>query len=537
VEGDVNPYTNDDLLRLIHVAVLCNEVEVEGENGTFMLNGSATEGALMQMALSAGVAINSLRAQYTKLKVEYRTEGRNFMSILFRAQDEGRLLAIKGNPEEVLSRCRWTLQAGARRELTQEMRLAILNENEKMAGEALRVLGFAFSRAPDTEEIPEADLTWLGLAGMADPLRPGVEHVVEVLRGAGIRSVMITGDQSATAYAVGKKLKLSGTNNLEMLDSAHMERLDPHLLAALAQKVDVFSRVSPGHKLKIVQALQEAGHVVAMTGDGINDGPALKAADIGIAMGSNGSEAAQSVADVVLQRDELKTLIIAVSQGRTIYNNIRKSVHFLMSTNMSEIMLVLGSVGAGLGQPLNPMQLLWINLLTDIFPALALSVEPPEPDVLSQQPREPENSIISNADLKRYGFESLSISTATMATYVYGVARYGLGRRASTIAFTNLTLAQLLHAYNCRNERSGIFSSEGLRSNPYLHLAVGGSFTLQLLSVFFPPLRRLLGTSPLSWSDLLTIACGTVAPFIVNEATKGFITPGLNGRESKNGTL
>jgi Ca2+-transporting ATPase len=495
------------------------KVEVEGQNGHYMLNGSATEAALMQMAIVAGVSINSLRAQYKRIKVEYRTEGRNYMSILLRAQ-EGKLLAVKGNPEEVLSQCRWLLKDGVKCELTPEVRVAILHENEKMAGQALRVLGFAYARVGDTGEISNHDFTWLGLTGMADPIRPGVEQLISVLHEAGIRTVMITGDQSATAYAVSKSLKLSGTSHLEMLDSAHFERLDPQLLAALAQKIDIFSRVSPSDKLRIVQAMQHAGQVVAMTGDGINDGPALKAADIGIAMGSRGTEAARSVADVVLENDELKILIVAVSQGRTIYNNIRKSVHFLMSTNLSEILLVLGSVGSGLGQPLNATQLLWINLLTDIFPALALSVDPPEPNILLTPPRDPDESIISNADLKRYGFESLTIGAATMATYGYGIARYGFGPQASTMAFMNLTLAQLLHAYSCRSEKRAVLRDTSLPSNPYLHLAVGGSLALQLLTIFSPALRRLLGTAPLHWTDFLTITGGTVLPFVVNEATK-----------------
>jgi len=520
-EGDIDPYKDHDLLRLIHTAVLCNEVEVHHENGHFMLNGSATEGALMQMAITAGVAISSLRSQYRRLKAEYRTEGRNLMSILFGTENGGKLLAVKGNPEEVLSRCRWLLKEGIECELTPEMRLAILNENERMAGEALRVLGFAYSRAENSEPISDHEFTWLGLAGMADPLRSGVEKLIDVLHHAGIKTVMITGDQSATAYAISKKLKLSGTSHLEMLDSAHLERLDPQLLAAFAQKVDIFSRVSPGHKLKIVQALQRTGQVVAMTGDGINDGPALKAADVGVAMGTNGTEAARSVADVVLENDELQTLIVAVGQGRTIYNNIRKSVHFLTSTNLSEILLVLGSVGGGLGQPLNAMQLLWINLLTDVFPALALSVEPPEPDVLLKPPRDPEKSIVSNADLKRYGVESFTISASTLAAYGYGIARYGFGAPASTIAFMNLTLAQLLHAYSCRSEQPVMASSDArMKASPYLHVAVGGSLMLQLLSVFSPALRRLLGTAPLGGMDFLTIAGGTVLPFLINEATK-----------------
>lgn len=389
-----------------------------------------------------------------------------------------------------------------------------------MAGQALRVLGFAYASLSDTESVSDSELTWLGLAGMADPIRPGVDQLIDTLQHAGIKTVMITGDQSATAYAVSKQLRLSGTPHLEMLDSAHLERLDPQLLAALAQKIDIFSRVSPSHKLRIVQAMQQAGQVVAMTGDGINDGPALKAADIGIAMGSNGTEAARSVADVVLENDDLKTLIIAVSQGRTIYNNIRKSVHFLTATNLSEILLMLGSVGSGLGQPLNAMQLLWINLLTDVFPALALSVDPPEPNVLLTPPRDPDKSIISNADLKRYGFESLTISAATMVTYGYGIARYGFGPQANTMAFMNLTLAQLLHAYSCRSEKQSIFKNASLRGNPYLHLAVGGSLVFQLLTIFSPALRGLLGTAPLHWSDFLSIAGGSVLPFVVNEATK-----------------
>jgi Ca2+-transporting ATPase len=524
-EKEVNPYEHQDLLRLIHTAVLCNEVEVQGDNGHFTLNGSATEGALMQMAITAGVAVNSLRAQYTKIRVDYRTEGRNFMSVLFRAQDDGFLLAVKGNPQEVLARCRWLSNEGSRCELTADMRAAILHENEKLAGEALRVLGFAYSRSTDADQ----NLIWLGLAGLADPVRDGVEQLLQSVQKAGIRTVMITGDQSATAYAISKRIKLSGTDNLEMLDSSHIERLDPQLLTALAPKVDVFSRVSPGHKLRIVQGLQNSGQVVAMTGDGINDGPALKAADIGIAMGSEGTEAARSVADVVLENDDLQTLVVAIGEGRTIYNNIRKSLHFLMSTNLSEILLMLGSVGAGLGQPLNPMQLLWINLLTDVFPALALSVELPEPDVLTKPPRDPETPIISNADLKRYGFESFTITASTMATYAYAITRYGLGPQASTVAFMNLTLAQLLHAYSCRSERRAI-GNAGLRSNPYLHLSVGGSLLLQIATIVAPPLRRLLGLAPLGWPDMLAVAGGTVLPFVLNEATKGMNWRGTEER-------
>ncbi len=517
-EGLINPYANDELLRLIHIGVLCNEVEVDGEQRSFVLNGSATEIALMRMAISAGVAIKALRQQYEKLRVDYRANNRNYMSVLLRPEQSGRLLTVKGNPAEVLSLCRWYIKDGEQHELTDEVRTVILRENERIAGEALRVLGFAY-RSAVAGDIPNSELTWVGLAGMVDPVRDGTRELITLLHQAGIKTVMITGDQSATAYAIGKSLGLSGNSHLEMIDSTRLEKLDPQQLTVLAQNVDIFARVSPAHKLQIVRLLQGGGKVVAMTGDGINDGPALKAAEVGIARGSNGTVAARSVADVVLENDDLQTLVVAVGQGRTIYNNIRKSVHFLLSTNLSEIMVTLSSIGAGLGQPLNAMQLLWINLLTDVFPALALSVEPVEPDLLLRPPRDPQAPIVSMADLKRYGQESLTVSAATMASYGLAVSRYGIGPQSSTIAFMNLTMAQLLHAYSCRSENR-IFGGQRLPANPYLNLAVGGSVGLQLLSVLSPALRGLLGTAPLGLVDWLTVTGGAILPFVVNEATK-----------------
>ena len=222
---------------------------------------------------------------------------------------------------------------------------------------------------------------------------------------AGINTIMITGDQSATAYAIGKELGLSRSGELDILDSARLEQLDPDVLTGLAQKVNIFSRVSPANKLQIIQALQRAGKVAAMTGDGINDGPALRAADIGVAMGETGTEVARSVSDVVLEDDDLRTMIVAVSEGPDDLQQYSQVVHFLTATNLSEIMVMVGSIGTGLGTPLTTMQLLWINLVTDIFPALALAVEPPEPDILSRPPRDPQEPILRPADFKRYGFE------------------------------------------------------------------------------------------------------------------------------------
>lgn len=526
-----DPYQSDELLRLIHAAVLCNEVELNGERGNYVLKGSATEGALVHLALAAGVSVDALRRCYPREQVEYRTETRNYMSTTHSVRGGGKLVAVKGNPVEVLEMCRWWLKDGARLPLTEAERTAILMENDRMAAEALRVLGFAYTEPKQADQSSADDLIWLGMTGMADPLRQGMKELIALFHQAGIDTVMITGDQSGTAYAIGKELGLSSGTELDILDSTRLDQLDAEVLAGLAQKVNIFSRVSPANKLQIVQALQRGGKVAAMTGDGINDGPALKAADIGVAMGDTGTEVARNVADVILEDDNLGTMIVAVSEGRTIYNNIRKSIHFLTATNLSEIMLMLGSIGTGLGTPLTTIQLLWINLITDIFPGLALAVEPPEPDVLQRPPRDPREPIVGPADFKRYGLESLTMSAGSMASYGYAMARYGGGPKASTIAFMTLTMGQLLHAYSCRSDHISIFSHETLRSNRYLDTAIGGTALLQWATVLVPGVRNLLGNTPIGPLDGAVIGAGSVLPFFLNEATKGATFKGKRGQD------
>lgn len=321
-------------------------------------------------------------------------------------------------------------------------------------------------------------LVWLGLVGMADPVRPGVSRAMAQFHQAGIKTVMITGDQRLTAAAIAQELHLSGTEPLEICDSSSLIDSDPDAMTALASRAHVFARVSPAHKLQIVQAIQRSGAVVAMTGDGINDGPALKAADIGIALGHTGTDVAREVADVVLEDDDLETMVIAISHGRTIYRNIRKSVRFLLATNLSEIMVMFTSLSFGLGQPLNAMQLLWINLLSDIAPGLALAVDPPEPDVMQQPPRDPAEPIIAPADFKRIAFEAATLSAGALGAYGYGLARYGAGAQANTLAFASLTSAPLLHALSSRSQTHSLFSGPSLPRNPLLLLAVGGSLGL-----------------------------------------------------------
>jgi Ca2+-transporting ATPase len=508
--------------ELMHIVSLCSDTEFNLVDGKRKQSGSPTEMALVDMAMNAGIEVESLRQNHPRLRSRDRAEGRPYMTTLHPWQDGKYLLAVKGSPEEILAMCEAQIRNGRRSRLTEAARAAIMTENDRMAGEALRVLGVAY-RELNQDKMPDktGQLVWLGLAGMADPMREGMDTLIAQFHRAGIGTVMITGDQAATAQAIGKQLGLSGDKPLQVLESSKLENVEPELLAGLVKNVHVFARVSPAHKLRIVQAFQDAGRVVAMTGDGINDGPALKAADIGVAMGESGTNVARDVSDVVLEDDNLHTMAIAVRQGRTIYNNIRKMIHFMVSTNLTEIEVMLAGIATGMGSPMNSMQLLWINLVTDIFPGLALSMEPAEKDIMSVPPRKSDEVILGGKDLKKMAIESGIIGVGTMAAYVYGLKRYGPGAAASTLAFNTLTLNELAHAYSSRSEHRHVFNRNShMPPNPHLNKAILGMAGLQAIVSIVPGFRQVLGTAPMGIGDLLVIAGGVLGPLAVNEALK-----------------
>jgi Ca2+-transporting ATPase len=520
--GSIDPLQREELAKLMQVVTLCSETEIiDAGEGELKFDGSATETALIRMAMQAGVDVLALRQERLTLHTTYRAEGRPYMTTLH-PYDKGKyLLAVKGSPQQVLEMCTYQIKGGKRVRLSKEAREAALAENERMAGRGLRVLAAAY-REQDEDTMPAKTegLTWLGLAGMADPMRTGLDKLMVKYHEAGIKTIMITGDQSATASAIGQQLGLSQGKPIRVLESSKLEEMDAELLSSLVKDVHVFARVSPAHKLKIVRALQEAGYVVAMTGDGINDGPALKAADIGVAMGAGGTNVAREVSDVVLEDDNLHTMEVAISQGRTIYTNIRKMIHFMVSTNLTEIEVMLTGIALNLGEPMNPMQLLWINLVTDIFPGLALAMEPAEKDTMQRPPRDPDEAVIAGRDLKRMIFESGIIGVGTMGAYLYGMKRYGIGPAAATLAFNTLVYNELAHSISSRSPHRHVFGGEKLAPNRHLTKAVLGMSALQILVSVVPGARGLLGTTPLNIGDLLAIAAGVLGPLIVNESTK-----------------
>jgi len=520
-ETPASSESHSALNQLLKIGVLCSESDVVvDDNNRITVQGSATENALIYLALGADLDVLDLRQRYPTTQVNLRSDNRNVMSTLHKTPGGKRLTAVKGSPREVLQRCTQWRHHDQILPLTESARENLIQANYHMADQSLRVLALAYRDLEAGDEDGEHDLIWLGLVGMADPIRAGVPELMTAFHRAGIDTVMLTGDQRSTARAIGQRLNLSRNGSLTVLDAQTLAQLGDDGIKQQASKVNIFARISPADKLQIVRALQSARKVVAMTGDGINDTPALKAANVGLAMGSGKSEGVHEVADVVIQDDNLSTLIDAVSQGRTIYTNIRKAVHFLLATNLSEIMVVAITTLAGLGEPLNAIQLLWLNLVTDIFPGLGLALEPPEPGVLEQPPRDPDERIIKTTDFQRIAWEASVISAGALAAYGYALAHYGAGAQSSTVAFMALTIAQVLHTFSCRSEIHRWFDAQPLPRNPYVETAIVGSLALQLLPLVLPGLGQVLKVTPLAAEDYLVITLAALLPLLFNELTK-----------------
>lgn len=504
------------LQALAEAAALNNDVvSLEAANG----GNSQTEIALLDFAVRNGVDVESLRAACPRVATVERAPGRAWMTTVHEGRQPGTI--VKGAPDVLLAACSRILDEAGPRPLSGAERDRIMRTNDALAARPARLLGVAQAAAPADAEDRLSDLTWIGLVALIDPLRDGAKEFIARMHRAGLRTIMITGDQAATAAAMARDLNLAGGGPLRVVDSPEISGLDAELLGGIARSTHVFSRVSAQNKLAIVQALQSGGEVVAMTGDGVNDGPALKAADVGIAMGASGSDLARDVANVVIRDDDLNTLVEAVAQGRGVYRNIRRALEFLVTTNLSEIIVGIAEAIHGPGELETPMELLWINLVSDVLPGLGLALADPDVDVMDRPPRPRGEPIVPRSDLRRMGQDSAMIAASSLTSHFIGLARHGPGPETRAMTFLSLSLGQLLYTLTCQRSDVRKLDPGRLLENRSLDAAVLVSGGMAALPFFVPGLRRLLGIAPLGPFDLTVSLAGALAPAAAVLARRG----------------
>ncbi|MGD8507132.1 MAG: cation-translocating P-type ATPase, partial [Candidatus Bathyarchaeota archaeon] len=505
-----DPKEDGSLGLLLRASTLCSNAQYDGES----ILGDTTEGALIVAAAKAGMTRKDLEAEYPRVHEVPFTSERKRMTTIHKTS-EGRLVAyIKGAPEIILERSVYLSRNGERKKLEERERNTILAANEALARDALRVLGIAYKELPNDTvekidaETVESDLVFIGLAGMIDPPREEAKKANLLCQQAGIKTVMITGDHKLTAVAIAKELGMLRSE--KVLSGAELDQISDKEFEIMVEDVTVYARVSPEHKLRIVKALKKKGHIVAMTGDGVNDAPALKQSDIGVAMGITGTDVTREAADMVLADDNFATIVNAVEGGRNIYDNIRKFSFFLLRSNFDELLVIGGFALLGLQLPLTAGMILWINLVTDGGPALALSMDPPDKNVMKRSPRNPNEGILHGR---------IASILATFVTQVLGtailfyVAFYVWGRpieEARAMAFVQATLQELVIVWNCRSERDNAFKV-GMTSNKFLLFAV----IVSALGTILIPYTGLFGTAPLSLIDWAIVIPISLSGFLI----------------------
>lgn len=516
---------NEDLRETVaNLFALCNDCNVSDGN----LQGEPTEKALGEYAQSMGIDFAALRRDMPRVGEIPFSSARKRMTTLHKTED-GWISVTKGAPDILLEKCAFCMEGSGQVPFDDRRKSMARMVNGEMAAQALRVVAVAFrqwsEKPPLTEEALERNLVFAGMAGMVDPPRPEVKEAVHLCRQAGIRPVMITGDHVLTAEAIGRELGIYQKGDCAVT-GAELDKMSDKELETAAETCTVFARVAPEHKVRIVQAFQKRGNVVAMTGDGVNDAPALKTADIGCAMGKSGTEVAKGASDLILTDDNFATIVEAVREGRGIYDNIRKAVHFLLSSNIGEILTIFVAMVLGWAAPLLPIQLLWVNLVTDSLPAIALGMEPAEENIMERPPRKNTGSLFGDGLGGRILLEGVMIGV--LALLAFGIGHvyfdqedgYAVGR---TMAFAVLSLSQLVHAFNMRGE--GSLGKLPFCSNKWLLMAFVVGATLQCVVIMMPPLAGIFQVVPLNGEQWLLTAALALAPLPLVELEKAIWHP------------
>ena len=528
----VDPKEDPNLELLLRISTLNNDSHIQQQNGNWVCFGDPTEGAFVVAAEKAGLANKDLNETYPRVSEIPFDATRKRMTTVHETP-EGKLVAyVKGAPEMVLERSTNILDNEVRT-ITGEDVEKNLQVMQDMAEDALRVLAMAYKELPDDYDISslevdevEAELTYVGLIGMIDPAREEVPDAIRLAQQAGIRSVMVTGDHKITAVAIAKEIGiLSEMSDQKVLEGVEIEALSDDELDDIIEMVRVCARVSPEHKMRIAQSLKRLGHIVAMTGDGVNDAPALKAADIGVAMGIKGTDVTKEASDMVLEDDNFATIVNAVKGGREIYTNVTKYIRLMLAANFDEFLEITVTAALGLPVPFLPIHILWINLVTDGLPAVALSVDPPDPDIMKYPPRDPDEGILSRfwrfiifAALVDFISDFIPFFWTYIDTIVNTGGNYELAATtARTVAFTSIVFFEFFLAYQCRSETKHIFQLglEGWTANKMLFLSVIVGLSLQFLILYTPTLNTIFHVVPLTATQLLICFVGSLTAFLI----------------------
>ena len=518
-DKSVDPKNEKSLQQLLTFGMLCNHAEMIEIDGEYAIDGDPTEGALLVAAMKAGYRRKNLLNQFEIVNEFPFDSRRKMMSMIVKDKTGRKFAVVKGAPDVLIGLSDSILWDERQQRLTKDLTAKVQGAIDELAGNALRTIAIAFKPiSPNTvvlhENEAEKGLTFIGLQGMIDPPRPEVKTAVKECRDAGIKTVMITGDHVITAKAIANQLGIL-TKDSKVLDGKALSEMSVSELEDIVDDVSVFARVSPEHKLKIVKALQNRGHIVAMTGDGVNDAPAIKAADIGVAMGITGTDVAKEASSLILLDDNFATIKAAIKEGRNIYENIRKFIRYLLASNVGEILVMLFAMILGLPLPLVPIQILWVNLVTDGLPAMALGLDQPEEDVMQRSPRHPKEGVFSRGLGWKVISRGFLIGLMTLFAFIIVYNRNPDDLvYAQTIAFTTLVMAQLIHVFDCRSERS-IFARNPFE-NKYLVWAVISSLVMVLAVIYSPVLQPIFHTVPILAIDwLLILGLSAIPTFLL----------------------
>jgi Ca2+-transporting ATPase len=516
-ETPIDASQDENLCRFLRAGALCSNATLANEKGGWNLIGDPTEGALVTAAHKAGLNRDALAQAGWQRRDElpFDSDAR-FMAVRCVTPENGEEIYLKGAPDVVLDRCDTMRRGDSDHPLDEPSRQRLLKQNSRMASHGLRMLGLAYKVSPPNgalQELTTGGLTFLGLAGIADPPRPDVAGAIDMARAAGIRTIMITGDQADTALAIARRVGIGSENEIATC-GPELTRMSTAKLTERLRRCSVYARISPRHKLDIVAALKADNQIAAMTGDGVNDAPALKKADIGVAMGQRGTSVAKQAADMVLLDDRFATILEAVRQGRVIFDNIHKFIHYLLSCNLSEILIIFLCIVLGLPTPLVALQILWLNLVTDVFPALAMGFEVPETDLMTRPPRNPSEGLMTTRFKLRIVMEGLVITLGPFTAFLYALQQNFSLPHSRTVAFMTLALGQLLHVFNVRR-KNGLGFDTSLSRVPFLWGAFVLTLTLQWLAVYTPGLQRVLQTTAMT-RDMWTLTLvGATAPVVL----------------------